>query len=156
MSIPINEQTSTSEMPSIDELTIDKVHEAFKSGAYTCRELVGAYIARIRAIDQAGPKLNAITVISDFCLDEADTLDAHFKEHGSFIGLLHGVPVIVKDQCDTKGVQTAYGNICCVHTPTEDATLVKKLRDAGAVILAKSTMPGTFFFVTCLRSTDSV
>lgn len=129
-------------MIAIDELTIDQVHDAFKSGAYTCRELVGAYIARIKALDQQGPCLNAITVISSSCLDEANALDEHLKEHGSFIGPLHGVPVIVKDQCDTKDVPTAYGNICCVHTPTKDATLVKKLRDAGAVILAKSTMPG--------------
>ncbi|KAH9208972.1 amidase family protein [Leptodontidium sp. 2 PMI_412] len=128
-------------MPSIEELTIDRVHEAFKSGAYTCRELVETYIGRIKAIDQAGPKLNAITVISSSCLQEADALDLHLKEHGSFVGSLHGVPIIVKDQCDTAGVPTAYGNICCVHTPTEDATLVKKLRAAGAVILAKSTMP---------------
>ncbi|PVH69699.1 amidase family protein [Cadophora sp. DSE1049] len=129
-------------MISIDELTIDQVHDAFKSGAYTCRELVGAYIARIKALDQQGPKLNAITVISSSCLEEANALDEHLKEHGSFVGPLHGVPVIVKDQCDTKDVPTAYGNVCCVHTPTKDATLVKKLRDAGAVILAKSTMPG--------------
>ncbi|KAH7333175.1 amidase family protein [Rhexocercosporidium sp. MPI-PUGE-AT-0058] len=140
-------------MPSINELTIDQVHEAFKSGAYTCRELVEAYVARIKTINQVGPKLNAITVISSFCLDEADALDAHLKEHGSFVGLLHGVPVIVKDQCDTKGVPTAYGNICCVHTPTEDATLVEKLRAAGAVILAKSTMPD---FAASFNSTSSL
>ncbi|KAH7381938.1 amidase [Cadophora sp. MPI-SDFR-AT-0126] len=128
-------------MISIDELTIDQVQEAFKSGAYTCRELVGAYIARIKALDQEGPKLNAITVISSTCLDEANALDNYLTEQGTFVGPLHGVPVIVKDQCDTKDVPTAYGNVCCVHTPIQDATLVKKLRDAGAVILAKSTMP---------------
>ncbi|KAK0112424.1 hypothetical protein ONS96_001667 [Cadophora gregata f. sp. sojae] len=131
----------TARMIPIDELTIDKAHEAFKSGAYTCRELVGAYIARIKALDQEGPKLNAITVISSSCLEEASALDEHLKEDGSFVGSLHGVPVIVKDQCDTKDIPTAYGNVCCVHTPTEDATLVKKLREAGAIILAKSTMP---------------
>jgi Asp-tRNA(Asn)/Glu-tRNA(Gln) amidotransferase A subunit family amidase len=129
-------------MITIDELTIDEVHSAFKSGNYTCKQLVEAYIARIEAFDQQGPKLNAITCISSLALDEAESLDAYFKEHNAFIGPLHGVPVIVKDQCDTKGVETTYGNICCKHVPTEDATLVKKLRDAGAVILAKSTMPG--------------
>ncbi|CZS91866.1 uncharacterized protein RAG0_02414 [Rhynchosporium agropyri] len=128
-------------MPSLHELTIDQVHHAYKSGVYTCRELVEAYIARIKALDQAGPKLNAITVISTSCLKEADALDVHLKEHGSFSGSLHGIPVIVKDQCDTKGISTAYGNISCVHTPTEDSTLVAKLRAAGAIILAKSTMP---------------
>ncbi len=130
-------------MVSIDELTVGQVHDSYKSGGYTCRQLVEAYIERIQALDQAGPKLNAITVISSFALDEAAYLDAYYKKHGSFIGPLHGAPVIVKDQCDTKGVETAYGNVCCKHIPTEDSTLVRKLREAGAVILAKSTMPGS-------------
>src|ERR1700710_1708766 len=129
-------------MVSIDELTIDQVHSAYKSGTYSCRELVEAYLERIKTLDQVGPKLNAITVISVFALEEADALDAHFKDCGSFVGPLHGVPVIVKDQCDTKGIETAYGNVCCKHIPTEDCTLVTKLKEAGAVILAKSTMPG--------------
>lgn len=129
-------------MLSIDELTIEQVQTSLQNGDYTSRQLVEAYIQRIEELDQKGPKLNAITVISHLAVSEADQLDAYFKQHRSFIGPLHGIPVIVKDQCDTKGVQTAYGNICCKHVPTKDATLVKKLRDAGAIILAKSTMPG--------------
>ncbi len=129
-------------MIEVEELTISQVQASFKSGEYTCRQLAEAYIARISALDQTGPKLNAVTVVSPFALDEADALDAYLKSRGSFVGSLHGVPVIVKDQCDTKGVETAYGNVCCKHVPTEDSTLVRKLRDAGAVILAKSTMPG--------------
>lgn len=129
-------------MTSFEELTIDQVHSDYKDGTYTCRQLVEAYLERIKQVDQAGLKLNAITVISHLALEEADTLDAHFKAHGTFVGSLHGVPVIVKDQCDTKGVETTYGNICCKHVPDQDAFLVKKLRESGAVILAKSTMPG--------------
>ncbi|KUJ07451.1 amidase family protein [Mollisia scopiformis] len=140
-------------MISIDELTIDQVHSAYKQGSHTCRQLVEAYIERIKTLDQAGPKLNAITTISPFALEEADFIDTHFKEHGKFIGSLHGVPVIVKDQCDTKGVETTYGNICCKHIPSQDATLVRKLRDAGAVILAKSTMPD---FAASFNSASSV
>jgi amidase len=130
-------------MVSIDELTIDQIHSAYKQGSYTCRQLVEAYINRIKSIDQVGPKLNAITIISQLALDEADAIDAYYKEHEAFIGSLHGVPVIVKDQCDTKGVETAYGNVCCKHTPEQDATLVQNLREAGAIIMAKSTMPGS-------------
>jgi amidase len=130
-------------MISIDELTIDQVHSAYKNAEYTCRQLVEAYLKRIEALDQAGPKLNAITAISQFALEEADALDAHLKNQGSLAGSLHGIPVIVKDQCDTKGIETAYGNVCCKHIPMEDSTLVRKLREAGAVIMAKSTMPGT-------------
>lgn len=129
-------------MISIEELTIDQVHLDYKNGRYTCRQLVEAYLERIAQLDQAGPELNAITVVSHLALDEADALDAHFNASGTFLGSLHGVPVIVKDQCDTKGVRTAYGNICCTHIPHQDAFLVQRLREAGAVILAKSTMPG--------------
>lgn len=132
-------------MVSIDELTIDQLHASLKAGEYTSRQLVEAYIQRIEALDQKGPKLNAITVVSHLAVDEADALDTFFEENGSFKGPLHGVPVIVKDQCDTKGVQTCYGNVCCKHIPTEDSTLVRKLREAGAIILAKSTMPGQKF-----------
>src|SRR5882757_4498793 len=129
-------------MLPIDELTIDQVHSAYKAGTLTCRQLVEAYLERIKSLDQIGPKLNAITVVSPFALDQADAFDAYFKEKGSFAGPLHGLPVIVKDQCDTKGIETAYGNVCCKHIPLEDSTVVRKLREAGAVILAKSTMPG--------------
>lgn len=135
-------QDSILTMISVDELTIDQVHDAYKSGAYTCVDLVSAYLAQIAKLDQAGPKLNAITIVSPIAIQDAEALDAHFKKNGSFIGPLHGVPVIVKDQCATKNLQTTYGNILCKHVPTEDSTLVRKLRDAGAVILAKSTMPG--------------
>lgn len=129
-------------MISIDELTIDQVHIAFKSGEFTARDLVEAYLERIKAFDKIGPKLNAITAISTVALEEADVLDAYYAKHGLFAGPLHGVPVIVKDQADTKGIQTAYGNICCKHIPEEDAFLVTKLKEAGAIILAKSSMPG--------------
>jgi amidase len=127
---------------AIDELTIDQVHSAYKNGIYTSRQLTEAYFARIKATDQVGPKLNAITAESKTALDEAEALDQHFKLTSKFIGSLHGIPVIVKDQCDTKGLETTYGNLRCKHVPTEDATLVKRLKDAGAIILAKSTMPG--------------
>jgi Asp-tRNA(Asn)/Glu-tRNA(Gln) amidotransferase A subunit family amidase len=80
---------------------------------------------------------------SGTALEEADKLDAHFKDTGTFIGPLHGIPVIVKDQAETKGIATTYGSIIAKnHVPLEDSTVVKKLKDAGAIILAKSTMPG--------------
>lgn len=129
-------------MLDIDELTIDQVRSAYKAGTYSCKQLVEAYFERINAFDRTGPKLNAITALSTTALEEAEALDEHLESKGEFVGPLHGIPVIVKDQCDTKGLETAYGNICCKHLPTEDATLIRKLKGAGAVILAKSTMPG--------------
>ena len=78
------------EREALDELTIDQVHSTYKSGAYTCRQLIEAYLERVKKLDQAGPKLNAITVVSPFALDEADYLDAFYKNNKSFIGPLHG------------------------------------------------------------------
>jgi amidase len=132
-------------MLQINELTVDQVHAAYKNGNYTCRQLTEAYFRNIESLDQNGPRLNALTVLSHTALEEAEALDKHFKTTGEFIGPLHGIPIIVKDQCDTKGIATAYGNILCKHVPTEDATLVGKLKNAGAIVLAKSTMPGNAF-----------
>jgi len=133
-------------MLSIDELTIQQVHSAYRNGSYTCRQLVEAYFERINSIDKAGPKLNALLAHSHTALEEADTLDKFFKTNSRFVGSLHGIPIIVKDQCDTRGIETTYGNVCCTHVPAEDATLVKKLKEAGGVILAKSAMPGRLHF----------
>ncbi len=130
-------------MLQINELTVDQVHSAYRNGTYTCRQLTEAYFSHINSLDQTGPKLNALLAHSPTALEEADALDQHFKSSAEFVGPLHGIPVIVKDQCDTQGIETTYGNILCKHVPTRDATLVSKLKEAGAVILAKSTMPGT-------------
>jgi amidase len=129
-------------MVEISELTIEQVHSAYRNGTYNCRQLVEAYFEHINSIDKAGPKLNALNAHSHTALDEADALDKYLKTKSEFIGPLHGIPIIVKDQCDTIGIETTYGNILCKHVPTTDATLVRKLKEAGAVILAKSTMPG--------------
>ena len=132
----------------LDELTISQIHEAYKKGDYTCHELVQAYFDRIEAIDKQGPKLGAVLAISSTALEEADALDEQLKTSSKFIGPLHGVPVLLKDQAETKGLATTYGSIVarnCKNVPTEDATVVKKLKKAGAVVLGKTTMPGKSF-----------
>jgi amidase len=139
-------------MIQIDELTIDKIHSAYRNGTFNCRQLVAAYYERINSVDKTGPKLNALVAHSTTALEEADTLDSYFKTSLKFVGPLHGIPIIVKDQCDTIGIETTYGNICCKHVPTKDATLVKNLKTAGAVILAKSTMPGKHHFLLAIVS----
>lgn len=106
------------------------------------QELSQAYLERIEAIDQAGPKLNACTHVLT-SLEEAESLDEHFKRTGEFVGPLHGVPVLVKDQVETKGFPTAYGSIIAKdNRPSEDATLITRLKAAGALILGKTAMPG--------------
>jgi amidase len=96
--------------------------------------------ANIDAYDQHGPKLNAISVTNPNAVAEADALDAERKA-GALRGLLHGIPVIVKDNYETIEMQTAAGSRSLAGwLPPADAMLVKKLRNAGAVIVAKSNM----------------
>lgn len=138
----------------MEELTIANAHQGFQSGTFSCHDLISYYLQRIDAIDRAGPKLNAILAVSSTALQEADALDAHLKATGKFKGPLHGIPVAVKDQAATAGLTTTYGSVTAKdHVPAEDATLVKKLRDAGAIILAKTTMPD---WATSWHSTSSL
>ena len=130
----------------LEGLTISTVHSAYQDGTYTCRDLVQAYIERIEAIDRAGPNIGAIVTVSSTALKEAADLDAHFKSCSQFLGPLHGVPVVIKDNIETNGLTTTFGSVVAKdHVPMEDATLVRRLRRAGAVILAKGSLPGKNF-----------
>ncbi len=122
------------------EATIDDIHAAMKSGRLTCRSLVGSYIRRIEAYNRSGPGLNAIQNVNTAALREADRLDAAFRTSG-LSGLLHCIPVVIKDQIDTHDLPTTYGSILFRDfVPPRDATVVSKIRKAGAIVIAKSTM----------------
>lgn len=126
----------------VEETTIEEVHAAYRSGELTCRALVEAYLERIEAYDRSGPELNAIATVNPGALEDADALDRSFRETGEFTGSLHGVPVLVKDQAGTAGIRTTYGSVAFEeYIPEEDATAVKRLKEAGAVILAKTLLP---------------
>lgn len=127
----------------MEELTVNRAHESFHLGTFTAQELASYYLDRIQSIDRSGPSLNGILAISSTAVAEAEDLDKHLSETGEFKGPLHGIPVIVKDQAATKGLTTTYGSVKAKdNVPTEDATLVRKLKDAGAIVIAKSSMPG--------------
>jgi amidase len=122
------------------EATIPKLQAALATGRVTSRDLVAMYLARIEAFDQKGPALNAISVRNPRALAEADALDAE-RRAGALRGPLHGIPMVVKDNYETIGMQTADGSTALAGwIPPDDATLVKKLRAAGAIILAKTNM----------------
>ena len=87
------------------ETTIADVHAAYRCGELTCRQLVQTYLDRIEAFDKSGPAINAIISVNPGALAEADRLDAAFKSSGP-AGPLHGIPIIVKDQCDAAGMPT--------------------------------------------------
>src|SRR5262249_55612762 len=93
---------------NIVEATIDDIHAGYKSGQLTCRQLVKMYLDRIEAFDKKGPAINAIITVNSDALKEADRLDASYKASGP-VGPLHGIPVIVKDQADVKGMTTTLG-----------------------------------------------
>src|SRR5207302_3070340 len=120
--------------------TIGDIHTAYKSGHLTCLQLVQMYLDRIEAFDKKGPAINAIITISSTALQEADRLDVAHKASGP-VGPLHGVPVILKDQMDAKGMPTTLGSVLFKnYYPDKDSFVAEKLRKAGAIILAKTTL----------------
>jgi Asp-tRNA(Asn)/Glu-tRNA(Gln) amidotransferase A subunit family amidase len=124
----------------IEEVTIAQVHSALRSGGLTCRALVGAYLARIAKYDVEGPALNAIASVNTDALAEADRLDRLFAE-GGLVGPLHCVPVITKDNIETKDWETTAGSLALKgFVPGRDATAIVRLKAAGAIILAKANM----------------
>jgi amidase len=124
----------------IEETTIVSIHAALTSGQLTCRGLVEQYLRRIEAYDKNGPALNAIVQINPDALKEAEDLDRRFKASGR-VGPLHCIPAIVKDNFETIGLQSAAGSLALKgFVSLKDAFQVKKIREAGAIVLAKSNM----------------
>ncbi len=122
------------------EATIAGVHTAMAAGELTSRELVERYLARIEAYDKQGPALNSIITLNPRALARADELDAAFRESG-LTGPLHGIPVIVKDNYDTADLPTSAGSLSLAESlPPDDAFQVRRIREAGAIVLAKSNM----------------
>jgi Asp-tRNA(Asn)/Glu-tRNA(Gln) amidotransferase A subunit family amidase len=110
------------------------------------------YLARIRAYDQQGPALNAISTLNPDALAEAAALDTERATRGPR-GPLHGIPVIVKDNYETKNMQTAAGSRALAGwIPRSDAFLVTQLRKAGAIIIAKANMHEFAYGITTVGS----
>lgn len=124
----------------VEEATIASTHAALRSGRTTCRAVVQQYLDRIAAYDKQGPALNAIQNLNPRALAEADSLDA-VQRAGGPMGELHCVPVLLKDQVETRDMPTTYGSaVFKDFVPQRDATIVQRLEGAGAIILAKTTM----------------
>ncbi len=123
------------------EATIDSLQARMTAGTLTAHELTAAYLARIVAIDKAGPKLNAVLELNPDALIIADALDAERKS-GHVRGPLHGIPVLIKDNIDTADrMQTTAGSLALVgQRVPRDAGVAARLRDAGAVILGKTNL----------------
>ncbi len=124
----------------IEETTIAAVHAAFKAKTLTCHAFVARYLERIDAYDKKGPAINAIVTLNPNALAIADSLDKRYAKEG-LTGPLHCVPMIVKDNFETKDLQTTAGSLALKGwIPKQDATMVARIRAAGAIVLAKSNM----------------
>ena len=123
------------------ELTIAELHEALDAGRTTCRLVVQAHLDRIDAYED---RINAITVLNPRALEVADSLDAvgeASRRTGAALGPLHCVPMLVKDNFDTHDMVTTGGSIALRdNLPPDDAFMVRRIREAGAVIVAKTNM----------------
>jgi len=117
--------------------TIADVQAGFTDGSLTSEKLVRAYLARISAYDQKGPTINTVITLNRKALEEAKRLDAERKA-GRIRGPLHGIPIVLKDNFDTFDMPTTAGSsLLKGSVPPDDAFVVKRLRDAGAIIVAK-------------------
>ncbi len=124
----------------LEETTIAQLHAAFRDGSLTCRALVEHYLRRIGAFDKNGPALNAIVMTNPEAIKAADDLDRRFRQSGP-VGPMHCVPILVKDNFETIEMPTTAGSLALKDMMTgRDAFVVKRLRDAGAVMIAKSNM----------------
>ena len=136
----------------VHEATIAELQSAMAQGQTTSLALVNAYLARIAAYDTRGPALNAMIRINPRARAEATRLDRERRE-GHVRGPLHGIPIIVKDNYNTADMPTSGGSLALASQQTaDDAFVVKRLRDAGAVILGKSNMHELAAGITTISS----
>lgn len=124
----------------LDEASIADLNAAFRAGSLTSEQLVQLFLARIDRYDKRGPALRAIISLNPKALETARQLDAERKTKGAR-SALHGIPIIVKDNIDTSDMATTAGSIMLKGSvPPDDAFLVKRLREAGAIMLGKANL----------------
>ena len=125
---------------TLSEANIADIQAAVDAGTLTYTQLVRMYLARIAAYEDGGPKINSIITLNAKALDTAKALDKERKKSG-IRSPLHGIPVLLKDNVDTRDMPTSNGSVILKYAiPPDDAYLTKALRDAGAIILGKASM----------------
>ena len=121
----------------LQELTVAEIHQAYAEGQYNSQQLVQAYLDRIAAYDSL---TNALTIINPEAMKIARQLDEKYVQIGQ-LRLLHGIPLIVKDNVNTAGLPTTAGSLALEnYLPEENAFIIQQLEEAGAIVMAKSNM----------------
>lgn len=139
---PASKEDSTTDMTLyLEEMTISQLQQGYKSGKFTITQVVTDYLSRIESIDKTGPGLNSVICINPDAMLIAQELEKEMVE-GKLRGPMHGVPVILKDNIDThdKMPTTAGATFLSNSFPQNDSYIVKKLREAGAIIIAKANL----------------
>lgn len=123
------------------ETDIAQLQEGYKDGSITIKEVVEAYLSRIEEIDQNGPGLHSVIMVNPDAIQIAEALDKELKE-GKVRGPMHGIPVILKDNIDTRDKMpcTAGSRVMANSFPLNDSYIAAKLREAGAVIIGKANL----------------
>ncbi len=136
-----NNDTSIEDDFELNEITISELQDKMQSGKYSSEQITKLYLDRIEAIDKNGIKLNAVIEVNLEALDIAKAMDKERKE-GKIRGNLHGIPILIKDNIDTADkMMTTAGSLALVgNIASNDAFIVKKLREAGAVLLGKTNL----------------
>jgi amidase len=123
------------------ETTVEQIHRAFARGTLTCTELISGYLARIDAFEDRGPAINSLITLAPDAMAQARALDRKFRAALGKVGPLHCVPVILKDNIDTRDLPTTAGSRTLAGSvPGRDAHVTSELRRAGALILGKGNM----------------
>ena len=126
----------------LEEATLAQLQTGLGSGRWSTRQLAAAYLGRIAAVDQAGPKLRAVIETNPEVLAQATALDEERRRKGPR-GPLHGIPVLLKDNIDSADrMRTTAGSLALVEAPApaRDAFIVQRLREAGALLLGKTNL----------------
>ncbi len=124
----------------LEEITIGQLLKGYEEGTFTSEQVVTDYLYRIESIDKSGPTINSIIHVNENALEEARVLDTERKE-GKIRGPLHGIPVILKDNIDTDDMPTTAGATVLRNSiPSSNSFITKKLKEAGAIVIAKANL----------------
>ncbi len=144
---PVSSFSETRESPvaapafELEEMSLSELQQGLQSGKYSSRSLVEKYVDRINDLDKRGPALNSVIELNPDAESIAAALDRERKDKG-VRGPLHGIPILIKDNIDSADrMRTTAGSLALMASrPLQDASVTKKLRDAGAVILGKTNL----------------